>query len=105
VVNDHYRAVRPTDVLDDSLELADLADGPEEIAIRNDEHRSLAGVLDRLSEEQRSVIELRLAGLTGDEIAKVLGKSRNAIDQAQFRAVSRLRALLVPPPVRMEESR
>jgi RNA polymerase sigma factor (sigma-70 family) len=105
VVNDHYRALRPTDVLEESLELKDLAAGPEEIAIRNDEHRSLAGVLDRLSEEQRSVIELRLAGLTGEEIAKVLGKSRNAIDQAQFRAVSRLRTLLAPPAVLMDESR
>jgi RNA polymerase sigma-70 factor (ECF subfamily) len=105
VINDHYRALRPIEALDDALEIVDLTAGPEELAIRNDEHRSLVGVMDRLSEEQRSVIELRLAGLTGDEIATVLGKSRNAIDQAQFRAVSRLRALLVPPPVLMEESR
>jgi RNA polymerase sigma factor (sigma-70 family) len=105
VVNDHYRGVKPTNILHESLEIADVADGPEEIAIRNDEQRSLEDVMKRLSDEQRSVIELRLAGLSGNEIAQVLGKSRNAIDQAQFRAVSRLRLLLVPLNVGMEESR
>jgi RNA polymerase sigma factor (sigma-70 family) len=104
VITDHYRAVRPTEALDASWELADQTVGPEDLAIQHDEHQSLEGVLDRLSEEQRSVIELRLAGLTGNEIAQVLGKSRNAIDQAQFRAISRLRVLLVPPAVLMEES-
>lgn len=105
VVTDHYRAARPTEALAESLELPDGSAGPEELAIRHDEQRSLARVLNRLSEDQRSVIELRLAGLTGNEIAAVLGKTRNAVDQAQFRAISRLRTLLVPPTVFMEESR
>jgi RNA polymerase sigma-70 factor (ECF subfamily) len=51
-------------------------------------------LLSQLTEDQRSVIELRLSGMTADEIAAILGKTRNAVDQAQFRAVSRLRVLL-----------
>jgi RNA polymerase sigma-70 factor (ECF subfamily) len=105
VVTDHYRALHPTEVLDGSLEVVDSSAGPEEVAIQQDESRSLANVLKRLSDEQRAVIELRLAGLTGNEIAIALGKSRNAIDQAQFRAISRLRTLLVPPTVMMDEPR
>ena len=47
----------------------------------------------RLPEEQRSVLELRLAGLTSKEIAAVLGKQPNAVDQMQFRAMSKLKLL------------
>ena len=105
VVTDHYRALHPTEALDQSLEVVDRSAGPEEVAIQHDESRSLADVLKRLSDEQRSVIELRLAGLNGNEIATVLGKSRNAIDQAQFRAIARLRTLLVAPAIVMDEAR
>lgn len=105
VVTDHYRALHPTEALGESFDLPDLAAGPEELAIQDDEQRSLQRVLRSLSDEQRSVIELRLAGLTGNEIADVLGKTRNAIDQAQFRAVTRLRELLAPPAMQMEETR
>jgi RNA polymerase sigma-70 factor, ECF subfamily len=104
VVTDHYRAARQTHALDESLEIADLASGPEELAIQGDERRSLAAVLARLTDEQRSIIELRLAGLSANEIASALGKSRNAIDQMQFRAVARLRTLLAGPVLQMEET-
>jgi DNA-directed RNA polymerase specialized sigma24 family protein len=39
------------------------------------------------------VMELRLAGLTSREIGEVLGKLPNAVDQAQFRAMTRLKLL------------
>jgi RNA polymerase sigma-70 factor (ECF subfamily) len=103
VVIDHFRAARPAAVLDQSFEIADGAIGPEELAIAGDERRRLTALLGRLTDEQRSIIELRLAGLNATEIANALGKSRNAIDQMQFRAVARLRTLLAAPTLQLEE--
>jgi RNA polymerase sigma-70 factor, ECF subfamily len=104
VVTDQYRSMRATGVLDETYRIPDQADGPEELAIRSDERRSLAAVMSRLTDEQRSIIELRLAGLSAQEIAMALGKTRNAIDQMQYRAVSRLRTLLASPVPQMEET-
>jgi RNA polymerase sigma-70 factor (ECF subfamily) len=103
VVTDHYRATRPVIGLDASLEIVDHAQGPEDLAVAGDERRRLARLLGQLTEEQRSIIELRLSGMNASEIARVLGKSRNAIDQMQFRAVNRLRVLLAAPVMQLEE--
>ena len=105
VVTDHYRAARPVETLDESIEVTDEAVGPEELAIAGDERQSLTAALRQLTDEQRSIIELRLAGLSANEIAAALGKSRNAIDQMQYRAVARLRKLLAVPVLQMEEAR
>ena len=40
------------------------------------------------------MVELRLAGLRGPEIAAVLGKTPGSVKLLQFRAFGRLRALL-----------
>jgi RNA polymerase sigma factor (sigma-70 family) len=48
----------------------------------------------QLSPDQRHIVDLRLAGLTGPEIAEVLGMSESAVKSSQFRAYSRLRKLL-----------
>lgn len=53
-----------------------------------------AGSAAPLPPEQREIVELRLAGLTGPEIARTLGKSHGAVKVAQFRAFTRLRAML-----------
>ena len=50
--------------------------------------------------DQRRVVELRLAGLKGDEIATILGKRRNAVDALQFRAIARMRQVLHEHSVR-----
>jgi RNA polymerase sigma-70 factor (ECF subfamily) len=105
VVIDHHRAAKPAAQIEESFELADDTDGPEELAIQQDQRRRLAGLLTFLSDDQRAVIELRLAGLSAAEIATALGKTRNAIDQAQFRAVSRLRDLLSPAGMPVQETR
>jgi RNA polymerase sigma-70 factor (ECF subfamily) len=47
-----------------------------------------------LPDHQRQVVELRLAGMTGAEIAQALGRSRANVDVTQYRAVSRLRTQL-----------
>jgi DNA-directed RNA polymerase specialized sigma24 family protein len=56
--------------------------------------RNASGALDRLSDEQREVLELRLAGLTGQEIAGATRRSLSATKSIQFRALSRLRTVL-----------
>jgi RNA polymerase sigma-70 factor, ECF subfamily len=96
VVADRFRDQqrRPTAPLDHAAELADPAPSPEESALAADASDTLARLLGRLTADQRRIVELRLAGLNGDEIARLLGKSRNAVDVAQHRALVRLRALL-----------
>ncbi len=47
-----------------------------------------------LTDEQRDVVELRLAGLTGPEIAEATGKRPGAVRAIQFRAYQRLREIL-----------
>jgi DNA-directed RNA polymerase specialized sigma24 family protein len=50
--------------------------------------------LNDLPADQRRVIELRLAGLTGAEIAGVLNRSVAAVKMLQLRAMTRLRSEL-----------
>jgi RNA polymerase sigma-70 factor (ECF subfamily) len=77
--------------------IVDLADpGPplEDLALREERRRSVRAALTRLPEGQRRVVELRLAGLTGPEIAAALGRSHNAVRSEQRRALATLRELL-----------
>ena len=93
VLTDELRARRPEAPLEAAAHLADRGPTPEEQALAGEANRSLRALLAHLPPDQRSVIELRLAGLTGAEIARALGRSRGAVDVAQFRAVARLRRL------------
>lgn len=72
----------------------DTATTPEEHAIHADQRRAVARALVGLSSEQQHVIDLRIAGLTGAEIAEVLGKSPAAVKMLQFRAMAHLRERL-----------
>jgi DNA-directed RNA polymerase specialized sigma24 family protein len=58
------------------------------------DRRSIQELLTHLPEHQRQVIELRLAGSTGVEIAHVLGRTPANINVTPHRAVARLRSLL-----------
>lgn len=51
-------------------------------------------MLGQLPETQRAIVELRLAGLRGDEIASALDTTLSAVKSAQYRAYQRLRELL-----------
>ena len=93
VLVDAYRGHRFERPIDDVLDLHDRDPSPEELAIGRERSQSVAALLARLPNEQRHVLELRLAGLTSKEIGGILGKHPNAIDQAQYRAVQRLRQL------------
>ena len=98
VVVDQLRrqpAILPLDPLDDP---PDNALTPEELAIGVDERRALQRALVDLSPDQQRVIELRMAGLSGTEIASVLGKNVTAIKMLQYRAMLKLRERLYCEP-------
>ena len=91
VVVDAHRKRRPWLPLDEMSLHEDPDPSPETQAIDHEQQDAIQLVLQQLPKRDREVIELRLAGLTGAEIAQTLGCSREAIRTAQYRAVHRLR--------------
>ncbi len=94
VTVDMIRASKPRIDLAHAELVHDHAPTPEEHALRADEHERLWRALQHLTDEQREVLELRLAGLTGQEIANATRRSLSATKSIQFRALSRLRTVL-----------
>jgi len=97
LVIDTHRARRETASLDAAaghLALRDPARSPEEHAIAGERRDALLAAMARLTPGQRQVVELRLAGLTGPEIAATLDMEISAVKSAQFRAYARLREWL-----------
>jgi RNA polymerase sigma-70 factor (ECF subfamily) len=94
VIADDLRGRRPQAELEAAHDVADRGLSPEERAIVQEGERSVVALLARLPEAQRQVVELRLAGLTGREIAEVLDRGLPAVKMAQLRAYARLRDLL-----------
>lgn len=92
-VADVYRR-RPTASLEAAAAVPDPYPSPEEQALRADADRGVQRLIALLTPEQRDVVELRLAGLGGAEIAAVLGRRQGAIRGTEFRAYKRLRAVL-----------
>jgi RNA polymerase sigma-70 factor (ECF subfamily) len=86
-------ARHPTFPLTEALVLRDPAPMPEELAVIADAQERVRTLLAGLSDDQRRVLELRVAGLTDVEIAAVLGRTRGAVRGVQARGVARLRAL------------
>lgn len=91
---DVYRSRTTHSGLDEALEVASDEPSPEAAAILGETRLEVVALLQQLTPDQRQVVELRLAGLDGYEIAQALGRSRASVDTAQFRAVARLRAVL-----------
>lgn len=93
VVADALRARGPDAPLESAAAAIDGSPSPEQVVLIDEDRRALHALLSRLTPEQRSVVELRLAGLTSTEIGQALGRSRNAVDVAHHRAMARLRQL------------
>lgn len=74
----------------------DTAPGPERLALQSDLRSAFQSAMTELTNSQREVVELRLAGLTGPEIASVLNVKIAAVKSTQFRAYTRLREILAP---------
>ena len=99
VANQHRsRARRPVGSLADADEVVDAGPSPEDEAVAVEARQTIQSVLGHLTEEQRRVVELRLAGLTDVEIARVIGRKHGAVRAAQYRALLKLRMLLAPGP-------
>ena len=62
--------------------------------------RSVEALLSRVTPQQARILELRLAGLTGPEIAEVLDCSLAAVKIGQVRGYGRLREILVAEGMR-----
>lgn len=93
VVADTHRR-RPHSPIEDASLLAGTDRSPEDAAIAGDADQRVRFLLSHLTNEQREVIELDLAGLSGGEIAQVLGRRQGTIRAARFRAYQKLRTLL-----------
>jgi RNA polymerase sigma-70 factor (ECF subfamily) len=102
VVVDHHRRSRPTVSIDHHVAgetipasyLVSNSIGPEDHALLQDDAERVANLLAHLPERQRAIVELRLAGLSGEEIARTLNMSLSAIKSAQFRAYATLRSII-----------
>lgn len=92
VIVDDLRARRPTASIDNVAHVEARDPSPEDVALSEETRRTVRALLAALPPEQRQILELRLAGLTGPEIAAVLGRSLGAVKIAQVRAFARLRA-------------
>lgn len=99
-VIDIQRRHRPSDSLDRDdedatpIHLADPGRTPDEHLIGNEDARRVRAMLEKLPERQRRIVELRLADLSGQEIADAMDISLSAVKSAQFRAFRTLRRLL-----------
>lgn len=91
---DHYRTRHPAKPLDEVRVLVDHAPSIEEVVLNREESRSLHELMEHLSEQERTLLELRLAGLNDREIAEVTGKSHGAVRTMQYRTVMRLRTMM-----------
>lgn len=88
IVIDCYRARTELPFGAIGIDRIDALPLPEDTVVARDQTARLLAVL---SEDQRHIMELRLAGLTGVEIATVLGRSLSAVKMAQLRALERMR--------------
>lgn len=97
-VTDSQRAERRNVSLDHAAGAIDLRPAPLDLAAELESERRIHLLLARLPEGQRRIVELRLAGLKGTEIARVLGRSHVTVRVSQYRAYARLRDMLEQEP-------
>lgn len=94
VVTELHRRRRPQAAIEEAFGVPSGELGPEDAAIVAETGQSLQAVLRQLTPDQQRVVALRLAGLSGPEIATVLGREHQTVKSLQFRAYRRLRQLL-----------
>ena len=92
---DRYRRRGPVEMpFAALLERADGAVSPEDLAIDRENANAIHRLFDQLSERDRQIVELRLTGLTGVEVAAAMQCSHAVVRTAQHRAFGKIRALL-----------
>lgn len=94
VVLEHGRATRRTTGTVDERRPA-TTDGPEDQVVAADEAELMRRAFARLSDDERELLELKVhAGLSSDEVARLVGKRPGTIRMAQARALQRLRTFV-----------
>ncbi len=94
-VIDHLRTRREHVDLDAAIDRQADEAGPDEVAGTRQDLDAVARALSGLTDEQRTVIELRFfAGLSSRETAEAMGKQEGTIRGLQFRAIAALRRAL-----------
>jgi RNA polymerase sigma-70 factor (ECF subfamily) len=93
VIDAHRAATRnrsePVAELPDAME---VADGPEQRALRGELSAEMGRMLDLLPDKQREILVLRVVvGLSAEETAEAVGSTPGAVRVAQHRALARLR--------------
>lgn len=79
-------------------DVVDLADGPEEAAVRASDAAQARALLDVLPDTLRELVILRVAvGLTAEETGRALGMTAGNVRVTQLRALRRLRAAAEEP--------
>lgn len=93
---DEQRKHRPTSDIENPVIEPQLSTSstPESIAISRDEQRRVRQAIAQLNPRQQRMVELRIAGYSGQEIADIMGISLNGVRTAHSRAYSKLRDLL-----------
>jgi RNA polymerase sigma-70 factor (ECF subfamily) len=103
-VTDLLRERRPTAELERASGAVDGRPTPAASVEAQEAQLRVAALLARLPKAQRQIVELRLAGLTGAEIAHALGRTHVAVRVGQLRAFQRLRRILETEPEALDGS-
>ena len=94
-VAEFYRRAKRRPEVDLPEALSDHSPLPEEQVQRQQEIEAARAALQELNEEQQTIVFLRFRERKShEEVAQILGKSVDAVRSAQYRALSRLAALL-----------
>ena len=93
VIDAHRAATRNrSEPVADVPDAMEVADGPEQRALRIELSSEMGKLLDTLPEKQREILVLRVVvGLSAEETAEAVGSTPGAVRVAQHRALARLR--------------
>ncbi len=95
-VTDRRRRARPTVDLDNAYGIAEEGPTAHDHAVRGEQVDALRGAVKHLTTEQQEVLLMRFVeNMSSRQVAKALGKNEGAVRALQFRALGRLRKLLV----------
>jgi RNA polymerase sigma-70 factor (ECF subfamily) len=94
------RARRPVSRSYDPAHDERTSDSAEQVVVESLEAERALALMDRLNDDQRTVVSLRIIGdLSLRQTAEVTGKTVPAIKQLQRRGLARLRELMASPEV------
>jgi RNA polymerase sigma-70 factor, ECF subfamily len=102
VIANDARSRRPQEALAEANHLVATGQTPEQTVIAAISRQALLDAIARLPSDQREAIELRMAGLTGVQIAEAMRRSHDSVRMLQRRAIERLRQDLAPLTERKE---